>query len=55
MVSDFSKFYSVVETLKKILYKYAYSMKFVDKCILKFLNNIVVERPVVITVPKLEL
>ena len=52
---DFSKFHFEVETLKKTLHKNAYPTKFVDKCIAKFVNNIFVQKPVVTTVPKLEL
>ena len=54
-MSDFSKFHFEVETLKKTLHKNAYTTKFVDKCISKFINNIFVQKPVVTTVPKLEL
>ena len=54
IASNFSKFHFEVETLKKMLHKYAYPIKSVDKCIAKFVNNIV-QKPVVITVPKLEL
>ena len=53
--SNFSKFHVEVETLKKTLHKNAYPKKFVDKCIAKFVNNIFVQKPVVTTVPKLEL
>ena len=42
IVSDFSKFNFEVETLKKTLHKNAYPIKFVDKCIAKFANNIFV-------------
>ena len=55
LVSDFSKFHFEVETLKKILRKNAYSLKFIDKCISKFLNKIYDPKPVVTTVPKKEL
>ena len=55
IVSDFSKFHFEVETLKKTLHKNAYPTNFVDKCISKFSNNIFVQKPVVTTVPKLEL
>ena len=54
-MSDFSKFHFEVETLKKTLHKNAYPTKFVDKCIAKFVNNILVQKPVFTTVPKLEL
>ena len=50
-MSDFSKFHLEVETL----HKNAYPTKFVDKWIAKCLNNIVVQKPVVTTVIKLEL
>ena len=53
--SDFSKFNFEVETLKKTFYKNAYSTEFVDKGISKFLNNTFVGRPVITTVPELEL
>ena len=52
-MSDFSKFHFEVETLKKTLDKNAFSTKFVDKCIVKFANNIFVQKPVVTTVPYL--
>ena len=55
IVSDFSKFHFEVETLKKTLHKNAYPTKFVDKCIAKFVNNILVQKPDITTVPKLEL
>ena len=55
IVSDFSKFHFEVETLKKTLHKNAYPTNFVDKCISKFVNNIFVQKPVVTSVPKLEL
>ena len=55
IVSDFSKFHFEVETLKKTLHKNAYPTNFVDKCISKFINNIFVQKPVVASVPKLEL
>ena len=55
IVSDFSKFYFEVETLKKTLHKNAYPTRFVDKCIAKFVNNIFVQKPVLTTVKKLEL
>ena len=44
-----------VEALKKTLHKNPYPTNFVDKCISKFINNIFVQKPVVTTVPKLEL
>ena len=50
-----SKLHFEVETLKKTFHKNAYPTKFVDKCISKFINNIFVQKPVVTTVPKLEL
>lgn len=53
--SDFAKFHFEVQTLQKnILQKNADSVKFVDKCILKFLDNIYGERPYFTTVSKLE-
>ena len=55
IVSDFSKFHFEVETLMKTLHKNAYATKFVGKCISKFINNILVQKPVVTTVPKLGL
>ena len=55
IMSDFPKFHFEVETLKKTLDKNAYPTKFVDKCIVKFVNNIFVQKPVLSTVPKLEL
>ena len=53
--SDFSKFLFGLGTLKKTLHKNAYSTKSVDKCIAKFVNNILVQKPVFTTVSKLEL
>ena len=55
IVSDFSKFHFEAETLKKTLDKNTYPTKFVDKCIVKFVNNIFVQKPVLTTFPKLEL
>ena len=52
---DFSKFYFEVETLKKTFQKNAYPTKFIDKCVAKFVNKIFIQKPVFITVPKLEL
>ena len=44
-----------IKTIKKILHKNAYRRKFFDKCIAKFFNNIFVQKPVLTTIPKLEL
>ena len=55
IASDFTKFHFEVETLKETLHRNAYPTKFVDKCIVKFVNNVFVQKPVVTTVPKLEL
>ena len=55
IVSDFSKFHFEVETFKKTLHKNAYPTKFDEKCVEKFVNNIFIQNPVFITVPKLEL
>ena len=38
IVSDFSKFYFEIEKHEKTLCKYAYTTKYIDKCISKFLN-----------------
>ena len=54
-VFDFSKFRFEVGTLKKALHKNAYPIIFVDKIIPKFVSNIFAQKPVVTTVPKLEL
>ena len=54
-MSDFSKRFLEVETLKKILHKNADPAKFVDKCKAKFVNNIFLQKPVFTTVPKLDL
>ena len=54
IVSDFFKFYFEVETFKTTLHKNAYHTKFVDKCIAKFVNKFL-QKPIFITVPKLEL
>ena len=55
LVSDFSKFHLEVETLKQILLKNGYSERLIDTCVSKFLNNLFVEKPIVLTVPKKEL
>ena len=55
IVSDFSKFHFEVETLKKTLHENAYPTTFIDKCVGKFVNNILIQKPVFTTVPKLEL
>ena len=55
IVSDFSKFHFEVETLKKTLYKNAYPIKFVDKCIAKVVNNVFVQKTLFTTAPKFEL
>ena len=55
IVYDFSKFRFEVEILKKTLHKNAYPIKFVDKCVAKFVNNILIQKPVFTIVPKLEL
>ena len=55
IVSDFSKFHFEVETLKKTLHKNAYPTKFADKCAGKFVNNILIQKTVFTTVPKLEI
>ena len=49
-VFGFSKLYFQVETLKKTLLKNAYPIKFGDKCMAKFVNNIFVQKPVVTVV-----
>ena len=54
-MSDFSKFHFEVETLKKTIHKNAYPTKFVDKCVVKFVNNIFIQKSFFTTVPKLEL
>ena len=51
IMPDFSKFHFKVETYKKTLHKTFYPRKFVDKCIAKFVNNILIQKPVVTTVP----
>ena len=53
--SDFLKFHHEVDKLKNILSKNAYSQKFVDKCIQKFLNNMYTQTLKVPSVPKKEL
>ena len=56
IVCDFSKFHFEIETLKKHFTKMlTASTKFTGKCIWKFLDNILVERPAVTTLPKLEI
>ena len=49
------KFHHEVDKLKKILLKSAYSQKFIDKCIQKFLNNMFIQRLQIPSVPKKEL
>ena len=49
------KFHDEGDKLKKILSKNAYPQKFIDKCIQKFLNNMFIQRPQILTVPKKEL
>ena len=44
-----------IEKLKKIFSKNGYRMKFIDRCIYKFLNKIYSKKEVVTTVPKKEL
>ena len=53
--SDFSKFHLEVKTLKDIFRKNSYPMDFIDKCIRKFLNNCLVPKTRVTTVPKKEI
>ena len=55
IISDFSKFCFEIETFKKTVHKNVFHAKFVDKCITKFVINIFVQKPVVTTIPKLEL
>ena len=53
--SDFLKFHHEVDKIKKILSKNAYPQKYIDKCIQKFLNNMFIQRPQILTLPKKEL
>ena len=55
IVPDFSKIYFDVVALKKTLHKNACPTKFVDECIAKRVNNILVQKSVTTTVPKLGL
>ena len=55
LVLDVSKFHLEVETLKQIFLKNGYSERLIDTCVSKFLNNLFVEKPIVLNVPKKEL
>ena len=55
IVSDMSKFHLEIAKLKEILLKNGYSSKFIDSCIFKFMNNLFVIKPTIITVPKKQL
>ena len=52
LCSDFIKFHLHIDQLKNILYKNSYPHDLVDKCIKKFLDKILVSKPVVSAVPK---
>ena len=54
IASDFYNFHFEVEALNETLHKNAYPTKFVGKCILKFVTNVFVQKPIVTTAPKLE-
>ena len=55
LCSDFIKFHHEIDKLKSILYKNSYSRDLIDKCIKEFLDKILTPKPVVSTVPKLQL
>ena len=50
-----SKFHFEIEKLKEILSSNGYSNKFIDKSILKFMNKLYIQKPVVLTVSKKQL
>ena len=51
LVSDMSKFHFEIEKLNEILLSNGYSNKFIDKCILKFMNKLYIKKSVMLTVP----
>ena len=53
--SSYLGLHEEIEKLKKIFSKNGYRMKFIDRCIYKFLNKIYSKKEVVTTVPKKEL
>ena len=55
LVFDMSKFHFEIEKLKEILSSNGYSNKFIDKSILKFMNKLYIQKPVVLTVSKKQL
>ena len=55
LVSDMSKFHFEIEKFKEILLSNGYSNKFIDKCIWKFMNELYIKKPVMLTVPKKQL
>ena len=55
LFSGMSKFHFEIEKLKEILLSNGYSNKFIDKCILKFMNKLYVKKLVMLTVLKKEL
>ena len=55
LCSDFVKFHREINILKGILYKSSYPRDFVDKCIKKFLDEVLTQKVVVSTLPKKDL
>ena len=55
IVSDFSRFYSEVCHLKKILKKYVFPINLIDSCIKNFLNKKLTEKRATLTAKKKDL
>ena len=47
-----SKFHFEIEKLKEMLLSNGYSNKFIDKYISKFMNELYIKKPAMLTVPK---
>ena len=52
LFSDMSTSYSEIEKLKEILLSNGHSNRFIDKCISKFIDNLYIKKPVMLTVSK---
>ena len=50
-----SKFHFEIEKLKEVILFNGCSNKFIDKCILKFMNKLYIKKPVMLTVRKKQL
>ena len=55
LVSDMSKFHFEIQKLKGMLSSNGYSKKFIDECILKFMNKLYIQKPITLTFPKKQL